>query len=187
MGTRIKGTTLIARLRYLDEVSVPDARRKVLESLAQADRDQLTKLLLPVREYPLELNARLDEAIARVLAPGQPPEGTYRRLGRASADHNTREFHTSFSHGTPHDVIARASQLRAQYYTDGVAKVVRMEPALVVIEITGATTVTLPDCESTAGFIERMVEIAGGKTKVTHPSCVLLGGEACVFRCVMSG
>src|SRR5262245_11513725 len=104
MGTHIKGTSLIARIHYLEEEKGAEVKRRVLDSLSAADREQLSRLLLPVREYPLELNARLDDAIARVIAPGEPVERVYRQLGRVSAERNVRDFHAGFSVGDPHEV-----------------------------------------------------------------------------------
>jgi uncharacterized protein (TIGR02265 family) len=183
MGTLIKGTTLLARFHFLDEAG-RGMKQRVLDTLAPADRDQLSRLVLPVREYPLELNARLDEAIARVLFPGEPVRQVFRRLGRASADRNTTRFHGSFSSGDAEEVLARVTKIRRQFFNDGDVRYVRIAPGEGRIEIWNAATVTTADCESSAGYMERMIELAGAKdVSMTHDKCVLDGAPCCEFPC----
>ena len=70
-GTRVKGASLIARLEYLTDTGGTELMDRVLERLSAADRKVLRGRPLPSSLFPLELNARLDEAIAQVLNPGK--------------------------------------------------------------------------------------------------------------------
>jgi hypothetical protein len=104
-GTRIKGASLLARLEYVTEKGGPELLGRVLARLAPADRKVLEGRPLPGSSFPLELNERLDEAIAHAVNP-LDLVGVYRELGRASAQKNLRKFHAIFLRGqNPHAVL----------------------------------------------------------------------------------
>jgi hypothetical protein len=105
----------------VDEKGGGDLRARVLGSLSAEDRRVLEHRPLPGSLFPLELNARLDEAIARSLQPLDPIR-VFRELGRASAEKNPRKFHAVFLHGQgPHDLLSGFPAVRATYYSDGEA------------------------------------------------------------------
>jgi uncharacterized protein (TIGR02265 family) len=183
-GTRVKGASLLARLEYVDERGGPELRARVLELLPAADRKTLEGRPLPSSLFPLELNARLDEAIARCLDP-RNPAAVYRQLGRASAERNLRKLHAIFLAGRgPHDLLSAFPAVRATYYSDGKASYEKAADAAGTLRVAGARSHSEPDCESTAGYFERAIELVGGKDAVVELSrCVGRGDAACEFRC----
>lgn len=183
-GTRVKGASLIARLQYLTERGGGELLERVLGRLSAADRKILESRPLPSSLFPLELNARLDEAIAQVLNPGDPT-AVYRELGRASAEQNLHKFHAIFLQGRdPHDLLSGFPAVRATYYSDGEASYERTGDSAGTFRVVGAGSHSRPDCESTAGYFERAIELLGGKeAKVELGRCRDRGDDLCEFRC----
>jgi uncharacterized protein (TIGR02265 family) len=183
-GTRVKGASLLARLDFLTEKGGTELRQRVLERLSEADRKILEGHPLPSSLFPLELNARLDEAIAETLDRGHPI-AVYRALGRASAQKNLHKFHAIFLRGrNPHDLLSGFPAVRATYYSDGKARYERTGDSSGTFHVVGARSHSLPDCESTAGYFERAIELVGGRdARVELSRCRARGDEDCEFRC----
>ena len=183
-GTRIKGASLLARLQYLAERGGDALREAVFERLPPPDRRILQNRPLPSSLFPLELNARLDEAIAQVVDPAHRV-AVYRELGRASAQQNLHKFHGIFLQGRgPHDLLSGFPAVRATYYSDGAASYEKTGDSSGVFRVAGARSHSLPDCESTAGYFERAIELLGGReAKVELGRCRTRGDERCEFRC----
>jgi len=183
-GTRIKGASLLARLEYVTEKGGPELLARVLARLAPADRKLLEGHPLPGSFFPLELNERLDEAIAHAVNP-LDLVGVYRELGRASAQKNLQKLHAIFLRGQdPHAVLAGFPAVRATYYSDGTASYDRTGETSGVLKVKAATSHSLPDCESTAGYFERAIELVGAKdARVELARCRGRGDALCEFHC----
>jgi len=183
-GTRVKGASLLARLEYLTEKGGAELRERVLQRLPETDRRILENRPLPSSLFPLELNERLDDAIAQSLNP-KDPVAVYRELGRASAQKNLHKFHAIFLQGrNPHDLLAGFPAVRGTYYSDGDARYEKTGEAAGTFRVTGAQSHSRPDCESTAGYFERAIELMGGKDVTVELSlCRGRGDELCEFRC----
>ena len=89
-GSRIKGSVLIARLNMLRQHGGQARVEEVLKRLPQPDQAVLRKMVLPIAWYPLELNLRLDGAIADALSPDDRTKA-FVDMGRASAEALARE------------------------------------------------------------------------------------------------
>lgn len=183
-GTRIKGASLIARLEYVGEKGGSELRERVLERLSAEDRRVLERRPLPSSLFPLDLNTRLDEAIAATLDPANKV-AVFRDLGRVSAQKNLHRFHAVFLQGKdPHDLLAGFPAVRATYYSDGNARYEKTGDRTGVFRVEGAQSHSRPDCESTAGYFERAIELLGGRqVKVELARCRHHGDPHCEFRC----
>jgi uncharacterized protein (TIGR02265 family) len=183
-GTRIKGASLLARLEYVTEKGGPQLLERVLARLAPADRKVLEGRPLPGSFFPLELNERLDEAIARAVNP-LDPLGVYRELGRASAQKNLQKFHAIFLRGqNPHALLEGFPAVRGTYYSDGTASYDRTSDTSGILRVKGASSHSRPDCESTAGYFERAIELVGAQdARVDLARCRGRGDAQCEFRC----
>jgi len=183
-GTRIKGASLLARLEYVTEKGGPELLARVLARLAPADRKLLEGHPLPGSFFPLELNERLDEAIAHAVNP-LDLVGVYRELGRASAQKNLQKFHAIFLRGqNPHAVLEGFPAVRGTYYSDGTASYERTTDTSGILRVKGASSHSLPDCESTAGYFERAIELVGAQdARVELAHCRGRGDALCEFRC----
>lgn len=184
VGTRVKAASLLARLECLVDKGGQALRDRVLESLSENDRRVLANRPLPSTLLPLDLNTRLDEAIAALLNPSDPV-AVFRELGRASAEKNLHRFHAIFLQGRdPHDLLAGFPAVRATYYSDGEASYEKTGDNGGVFRVKGARSHSRPDCESTAGYFERAIELLGGKRpQVELSRCRYHGDALCEFRC----
>jgi uncharacterized protein (TIGR02265 family) len=182
--TRIKGASLLARLEYVTEKGGPQLLARVLARLPEADRKVLEGKPLPASFFPLELNERLDVAIAHAVNP-LDPTGVYRELGRASAQKNLQTFHQIFLRGhSAHSLLEGFPAVRATYYSDGTASYDRTGDTSGVLRVKGASSHSLPDCESTAGYFERAIELVGARdARVELARCRGRGDALCEFRC----
>ncbi len=180
VGTLIKGASIKARIEHLREHHGPDVLASVLALTPEADRVCLEGRILASTQYPLALNARLDEAVAQVLNP-EDPTRVYRQLGRASAKKNLRTFHRIFLRGQgPHDILRDFRSVRSTYYSDGDASYEPTSDTDGVFRVVGAASHALSDCESTAGYFEQAIELMGGSAVTVvlrrcrdhdHPHC----------------
>lgn len=182
--TRIKGASLLARLEFVSERGGPELLARVFAGLDAADRRVLEGNPLPSSFFPLALNERLDEAIARALGAADPVP-VYRELGRASAQKNLQKLHQAFLRGhSPHALLDGFPAVRATYYSDGAASYEPTGETSGVLRVTGASSHSRPDCESTAGYFERALELAGGQgARVALARCRGRGDGLCEFRC----
>jgi predicted hydrocarbon binding protein len=74
--------------------------------------------------------------------------------------------------------------VRATYYSDGEASCERTGDSAAVLRVAGARSHSQADCESTAGYFERGIELLGGQDPVIELSrCRGRGDELCEFRC----
>ena len=93
--------------------------RRCFKRLSPADQALLRKMILPINWYPLDLNLRLDAAIADVLSP-EDRTRAFMDMGRASADENLKGAqHVFVRQGDPHFLLSQAPQIYRFYYAVG--------------------------------------------------------------------
>ncbi len=164
LGTSIKGSSIIARIEYIRDKLGAEKIKEILSRLPANEQALLDRTILPSNRYPMELNAHLDQAIAQVLNP-RNPVAVYRDLGRASAQRNLKAFHKTFLQGEgPHSVLSRFPAVRRTYYSDGLATYEKLSEKSGRLRIEGAKSHAYADCESTAGYFERAIELVGASS-----------------------
>jgi uncharacterized protein (TIGR02265 family) len=185
--SRIRGTVLRARLQYVREAGGEEKLREVLARLPEADRTELTGMVLPVAWYPLALNLRLDAAIAAVLSPGDPRK-VFLEMGRASADSNLMGNQRPYvREGDPHFLLSAASRIYATYYAVGHRTYEKLGDRAVVLRTFDAETISANDCLTVVGWHKRAIELCGGKdVKVVETQCRAQGAPHCEYRCEWS-
>jgi uncharacterized protein (TIGR02265 family) len=181
--SKIKGNVLLARLRFLRERGGEPLLRQILQRLSPGDRAVLGGILLPVSWYPLELNLRLDQAIADVLAGGSRDK-IFLEMGRASADANLTGVHRFFvKPGNPHYLLSHAPQIYRFYYAVG-HRTYEKTGEGAVLRTYEAEDVTATDCLTVVGWHERAIELSGGKgVRVVEALCRARGDAICEYRC----
>ncbi|MCP3144689.1 TIGR02265 family protein [Pyxidicoccus xibeiensis] len=182
-GSRIKGGVLISRLNMLrqhgGQVRVDD----VLRRLPPEDQAVLRKMILPIAWYPLELNLRLDTAIAEVMSP-EDKRRAFVDMGRASAEealHGAQ--HVFVRPGDPQFLLSQAPQIYRFYYAVGSRTYERAGERAAVLRTFGAENVTETDCLTIIGWHERAVELSGGRAvNISHPQCRARGAPHCEYH-----
>ena len=182
--SRIKGTVLISRLNMVRQQGGQARVEEVLRRLPPADQALLRKMILPINWYPLELNLRLDAAIADVLSP-EDRTRAFMEMGRASADENLKGAqHVFVRPGDPHFLLSQAPQIYRFYYAIGSRTYEKTGQKSAVLRTFGAENVTETDCLTIVGWHQRAIELSGGKSvRVTHPKCAARGAQLCEYHC----
>jgi uncharacterized protein (TIGR02265 family) len=181
---QIKGNVLASRLEYLRAKGGETAAEAVLARLPAADQEILRGWILPISWYPLELNLRLDEAIAVVLSPHDRTR-VFLDMGRASADASLAGPQRPYvKAGDPHFLLRSAPQIYAAYYRVGRRTYEQTGEGSGVLRTFEAESVTPSDCLTVAGWHERAIELSGGKdVRVVERRCRARGDPHCEYAC----
>jgi len=180
----IKGNVLLARLEFVRERGGEPAVGAVLARLGRRDQEVLRGWILPIAWYPLDLNLRLDDAIAAVLSP-EDRARVFVEMGRASADANLGGAQRPFvKEGDPHFLLANVPRIFSAYYAQGRSEYARTGDTSAVIRTHDAEVVTASDCLTAVGFYARAIERSGGEdVKVVETRCRARGDPFCEWRC----
>jgi len=186
-GNRIKGAVLQSRIKFVREVAGEAGLAKVLGSLGPADREVLNGSILTVLWYPLDLNLRLDAAIASALSPDDRSR-IFLELGRASAEQNLTGVHRAYLRaGEPHFLLSNAPLIYAAYYASGSRTYEKLGEKAAVLRTLNAETISATDCLTVVGWHRRAIELCGGTdVKVVETQCRARGAPHCEYRCEWS-
>ena len=186
-SARIKGSVLIARLNLLKKQGGPARVEEVLRRLGAEDRKVLEGVLMPIGWYPLELNLRLDAAIAEALPPRDRARA-FVEMGRSSAEDNLNGPHHVFIRkGDPHFLLSHAPEIYRLYYAVGSRSYDKTGPRAGVLRTLGAENVTEADCLTIVGWYQRAIELSGGQdVRVEHTQCRARGKPLCEYTCAWS-
>lgn len=183
-SSRIKGTVIISRLNMVRQHGGQARVDEVLKRLPAEDQALLRKMILPINWYPMELNLRLDAAIADVLSP-EDRTRAFMEMGRASADENLKGAqHVFVRQGDPQFLLSQAPQIYRFYYAVGSRTYEKTGPKSAILRTFGAEHVTETDCLTIVGWHQRAIELSGGRSvRVLHPRCVAKGAAHCEYYC----
>jgi uncharacterized protein (TIGR02265 family) len=179
----VGGNIILARRVFVLETGGPEKWERVLARLPPEDAAQLRKTLLVTSTYPLELNLRLDEAIARELYPGEP-ERAFREMGRKSADVNLNGPQRGFiREGDPHHLLGFTDTIYAFYYGEGRRTYEKTGPTSATLTTYEAPPSTPGDCATVVGWHERALELSGAQNvKVVESRCRNRGDLVCEYK-----
>lgn len=180
--TRIRGSVLKARLAFVEQIGGRGALEKVLAALPEGDRVQLSGFVSSTGWFPLNMGARLDEAIVRALGKGDPKY--FERLGEASAEKNLGGPHREFLvAGDPQAFMAKASVIYSFYYQGGSRSYEPTSPTGGVMVTRDAPHFSAPDCLTVVGWYRKALQMCGAHSvRVTEEECRAKGGRVCLYR-----
>ncbi|MCY1076171.1 TIGR02265 family protein [Archangium lansingense] len=183
-AARIKGSVLITRLNLLMKQGGTGRLQQVLQRLPPADRKVLEGVIMPIGWYPLELNLRLDAAIAEALSPRDRSKA-FVGMGRASAEENLNGPHHVFIRkGDPHFLLSHSPEIYRLYYAVGSRAYEKTGPRSAMLRTVGAESVTEADCLTIVGWYERAIEMSGGReVRILHTKCRARGNGHCEYLC----
>ena len=143
-SSSIRGNVLIARLKFLEKRGGPALIEKVLARLSPADRGILSRSILPVVWYSMELGNRFNLAIAQELSPGDSI-GIFKEMGRASAEANlTGAEKILVKPGDPQHLFKIAPSVYSLYYKVGHRTFEIISPTSVALRTFDAESVPPP-------------------------------------------
>jgi uncharacterized protein (TIGR02265 family) len=178
---KIKGSVLKARLAFVADHAPEGGVERVLGAMAPEDRAALQGILA-TRWYPFDIGRRLDEAIARELAKGDPR--FFEKLGEASAEKNLAGVHREFLvKGDPQAFLARAPMIYSFYYDTGRREHRPAGPKEAVLTTYDAETFSGADCLTVVGWHRKALEMCGATgVEVVEEECRARGGKVCRYR-----
>jgi len=180
----VGGNIILARRKFVQDRGGEALWERVLSHLPEADAKQLRRTLLVTQSYPLDVNLRLDQAIARELHPGEP-ERAFLEMGRASAEVNLTGPQKAFvREGDPHHLLSFAETIYAYYYGEGRRTYEKTGPTSATLTTHDAPPCTPGDCLTVVGWHERAIELSGGQNpQVVETRCRSRGDLVCEYRC----
>ncbi len=181
-AARVKGNILTSRLAFVRGRGGEALLGKVLGRLPADDQRALKGTLLVTSAYPLELNLRLDNAIAAELSPGDR-QRVFIEMGRASAEMSLSGPQRGFLRaGDPHGLLAYTEAIYSYYYSVGRRIYQKTGPTSACLTTFDAEGVTETDCLTVVGWHERAIELSGGSNvRVSHPQCRVRGALHCEY------
>ncbi len=185
MHGNVKGTLLIARMKYL-RAQGTEASERVLRRLSQADQGVLRGMLLPSSWYAADLLLRLEMTIAAVLARGDR-RLLFLDMGQFSADTNLGRNGVQrpyVKEGDPHFLLRNVPRMYASQHSDGTRTFEQTGATSAVVRHVQAGEVDADDCLTVQGWLKRAIEISGGReVRVEETQCRARGGSSCEFTC----
>jgi hypothetical protein len=184
-GPQLKGQLLLARIDYLRDTHGSSALERVLADLAEGDRE----LLATARRdgwYPFGTLVRLDHAVARVLAGGDPE--MFDRLGEASARHRTEWLGEHASLVSVHGFLSRVAEDHRRFQDFG--RAIYRRTGFTSAELAFSEYPELDEsyCRSARGYFRASVTILTGSEPVVEElRCQRRGDPACVFSICWTG
>ena len=181
---KVKGTLLIARMKFVRSRGEADAER-VLKRLSSEDQALLRAMLLPSSWYPAGVLMRLEMTAAAILSKGDR-RVLMREMGRFSAETTLAPagvLRPFVREGDPGFLLENVPRIYSSQHTSGHRTQERTGPYSTVIHHFDTDQVETDDCLTTAGWLERAVEISGGRAvKAEELQCRGRGAPHCEFR-----
>lgn len=176
---RVKGSTVTARLQFLESRFGRDARIKLVASLAPEHRRVLEDGVLPHQWVPFELFVDLNVAIDRVHGKGDL--ALCEEMGAHGAEANLPTLYRVFYKlGTPMFIFRKAARLWEVHYDSGRLVPTQDGPTTVRLKIVDFETPHRSHCLSVLGWATRSIELSGAKViERSEPRCRTRGDNAC--------
>lgn len=175
----MKGSALTSRILWVQLGHGEAGVDRLRVALGPALRAQLETGFSKASWYPLADFIELNETIDRVFGRGDL--GLVKLLGRYSADANlTTIYRLFFKVGSVHWILGRAVRLWGAHYDAGFFEVATRGPKAAVLRLRGFPSPHRVHCLAVSGFVERALELSGGKRPSVHESkCRTRGDDHC--------
>jgi uncharacterized protein (TIGR02265 family) len=181
---KVKGTLLVARMKFLRSRGEADAER-VLKRLSADDQALLRAMLLPSSWYPAGVLLRLEMTAAAILSKGDRRQ-LLREMGRFTAETNLSPtgVHRPFvREREPHFLLENLPRIYGAQHSSGSRTCERTGATAAVVRHYDVGEAEPDDCLTTAGWLQRAVEISGGSgVMVDEFQCRGRGAPHCEFR-----
>lgn len=182
MKTQVKGTAVLASIRFVKETFGEEGMAKVAAHLEPEDRERLESPILASAWYPVSFLLGIMKGAKREFGARMPDVVT--QMGRASADYaHTTVYKLVFKVGSPQWIISKASVIFTSFYDRGQMVVTESGAGFANVELREFGEPAPEFCERIAGWIVRTFELSGAKSvKLDHVTCVCKGAKVCRFE-----
>jgi uncharacterized protein (TIGR02265 family) len=179
---KIKGMIIAARKEFVNENFGQGAWEKVLNGLAQEDRQLIGESILSSQWYPFEIGDHIDKAIVKVLGKGD--NLVFEQLGAKSAQKSLAKEHRTFlAPGDPQSFMKKTGSIYKFYYDTGYREYQATGPNSGVITTYEAKTFSVPDCLTVVGWYKEALKMCGARdVKIIEEECRATGGTVCRYK-----
>jgi len=175
----VKGSALTSRVLWVELGHGAAGVERVRRQCSPELRGHIDEGLAKARWYPFEEFVELNLVIDRLFGKGDL--SLVRELGRAGADANlTTIYRLFFKLGSVQWILGRGVRLWSAHYDSGYCEIAARGPRAGVMRIRGFATPHQAHCLSVMGWVERSVELSGGKRPIVEESlCRTRGDDMC--------
>ena len=171
---RAKGTVIASTLAFLNEKLGKEGAVQLIEGLGAEHSALLKGPVLQGNWYPIDLLIKLVIAAeGKVAMPEKKKKTLAWELGRFSAETGLKGIYkVFFKMADISFIIKRAPHVWSSYYDSGTMQVLVAEPNKAIMRIAGFDQPSAILCDRVLGWMERTVEMSGGKHVANEPSGV---------------
>jgi hypothetical protein len=175
----VKGSALTSRILWVQLEHGDGGYKRLLSQVSPELKATLEAGVNKATWYPFEQFIELNLVLDRLF--GQGDLGLIKNLGRYGADANLRTIYRLFYKvGTVQWILGRAVRLWSAHYDSGYTEIATRGPKAAVMRIRGFATPHRAHCLSVIGWMERSIELSGGKRPIVEESlCRTRGDELC--------
>ncbi|MCC6646098.1 MAG: hypothetical protein IT374_11070 [Polyangiaceae bacterium] len=176
---RVKASTVIARLQYVESRFGRDARARIVESLMPEHRRVIEDGVLPHQWVSFELFVALNVEIDR--AHGKGDLALCEDMGAFGAAANlTTLYRVFYKLGTPMFIFRKAARLWEVHYDSGRLVPTQEGESTVRLKILDFDTPHRAHCLSVLGWATKSIELSGAKvTERAEQRCRTRRDGAC--------
>ena len=175
----MKGSALASRVLWVELGHGAAGLERLLHQLSPELRANVENRIDKAKWYPFEQFVELNVVIDRLFGKGDL--SLVRELGRRGADMNlTTIYRLFYKLGSVHWILGRGVRLWSAHYDSGFCEIATKGPKAAVMRVHSFATPHRAHCLSVMGWIERSVELSGGKRPIVEESkCRTRGDELC--------
>lgn len=174
---KAKGPLFKGTLKYIKEKYGENKIQEIMTKVPEEVKKLLEGTILDSVFYPASYLVSINEAI---ISPDDPEaKKIYKEIGRFSADSAYHGIYKLlFMVSSTKFMVGRAPNVWKTYYSQGILKMVGKEGNCAQIFIYNSEINHKSLCLRIEGFIERMIELTGGKNpKSEHLKCFSKGDD----------
>ncbi len=178
----VKGSAITSRALWVSLNHGDQGVRKLHGAVKPSTREILAGRIDKAQWVPFETFVDLNETIDRVFGTGDL--GVVKTLGRFGAEANlTTVYRLFFMVGTVKWIMDRAARLWDLHYDSGKMVVIRKPGDETTLRIVNFATPHRTHCLSVLGWVERSIELSGGKNvNVIETGCRARGEDDCAIH-----
>ena len=180
----VKGSALASRVLWVELGHGAAGLDKLRAACSPELRAAIDGGLAKAKWYPFAQFVELNEVIDRVFGKGDL--ALARELGRAGADANlTTIYRLFYKLGSVHWILGRGVRLWSAHYDSGFCEIATVGVKAARMRVRAFATPHRAHCLSVAGWVERSIELSGGKRAIVEESqCRTRGDALCQLDCL---
>jgi hypothetical protein len=153
-------------LKYIKLTYGPDEEQRFLNELSEKHRNVLTWDGCKALWYPFSLYKEISEKAMEMYSKGDFQ--FLRKVGAYTAEHDERVItKLFFKMGTPSVIVRLGTWAYQRYFNEGALEIIESSPGSVVFRITKISVIDPVMYERIAGWMEKAIELSGGKNPKT--------------------